>query len=43
MQKALMQQNKLRDQIDDTKHEFYSQKNELISAHAEEKEILSKV
>nr|XP_012223805.1 PREDICTED: protein MLP1-like [Linepithema humile] len=42
MQEALMEQNKLRDQIEDTKREFYSRKNELKSAHTEEKEILIK-
>jgi len=43
MQKALMEQNKLENQIDNSRREFYSQKNNLISAHTEEKEILIKV
>lgn len=43
MQDTLMEQNKLRNQIDDIKREFYSQKNELTSAHTEEKEMLRKV
>lgn len=43
MQEALIEQNKLQKQTENAKREFYSQKNELVSAHAEEKKILIEV
>lgn len=43
MQDALAEQNKLQKQAENAKREFYSQKNELASAHTEEKKMLIEV
>lgn len=43
MQEALTEQNKLKKQAENAEREFYSQKNEIASAHAEEKKMLVEV
>jgi len=43
MQETLTEQNILQKQAENVKREFYSQKNELVSAHAEEKKMLIEV
>ncbi|XP_011645970.1 putative leucine-rich repeat-containing protein DDB_G0290503 [Pogonomyrmex barbatus] len=40
LQEALMEQNKLRKQVENAEREFLSQKNELANAHIQEKKML---
>lgn len=43
MQETLTEQNKLQKQAEKAKREFFSQKNELVSAHAKEKNLIVEV